>query len=257
LNRNNPFELKRLNIIVGANNSGKSRFMRELACKIYIDEISLKNLTSYLQLLQKVGVLLNMFSVNDEWNTNAFEFNSFNVIKNNYTSNLEKLTQIKDQVNLAIARANYPSQSSYPTAYKIYDLYRRQSYNDNSYSKLFDELQNIIEELFSLEAGYELINISALKIFYINSLRSLKHFKPLESLAESEIEKIISNKNDILIHKSTIAPDKEDYTQVTNKDILDKLRKNMLLLRVYKDYDFLDHQIVTGEDFFETIPDSV
>ena len=257
LNRNNPFELKRLNIIVGANNSGKSRFMRELACKIYIDEISLKNLTSYLQLLQKVGVLLNMFSVNDEWNTSAFEFNSLNVIKNNYTSNLEKLTQIKDQVNLAIARANYPSQSSHPTAYKIYDLYRRQSYNDNSYSKLFDELQNIIEELVSLEEEYKLINVSVLKIFYINSLRSLKNFVPLNSLDNLEIEKIISYKNEILIRKSTISPDGEEHTHVTKKEILDKLRKNTLLLRVYKDYDFLDHQIVTGEDFFEFLTDSL
>jgi len=69
LNRKNPLELKRLNIIVGANNSGKSRFMRELACKIYVDEISLKNLTSYLQLLREVSKLLNPFSVNDEWDT--------------------------------------------------------------------------------------------------------------------------------------------------------------------------------------------
>ncbi|WP_201620445.1 ATP-binding protein [Psychrobacter maritimus] len=113
LNRNNPFELKRLNIIVGANNSGKSRFMRELACKIYVDEISLKNLTSYLQLLQKVGVLLNTFSVNGEWNTSAFEFNSFNVIKNNYTSNLEKLTQIQHQINQSISSRRPPSQSSH------------------------------------------------------------------------------------------------------------------------------------------------
>ena len=30
LSRNNPFELKRLNIIVGANNSGKSRFMETI-----------------------------------------------------------------------------------------------------------------------------------------------------------------------------------------------------------------------------------
>ena len=31
LNRDRPFELKRLNVIVGANNSGKSRFMRYFA----------------------------------------------------------------------------------------------------------------------------------------------------------------------------------------------------------------------------------
>lgn len=34
LNRNSPFELKRLNIIVGANNAGKSRFMREFIFKL-------------------------------------------------------------------------------------------------------------------------------------------------------------------------------------------------------------------------------
>ena len=257
LNRKNPFELKRLNIIVGANNSGKSRFMRELACKIYVDEISLKNLTSYLQLLRKVGQLLNAFSVNDEWDTSAFEFNSFNFIKNNYVSNLKKLTQIKSQVDLAIARATYPSQSSHPISYKLYDLYRRQAYNDSSHSKLLDELQGIIEELSSLEEEYKLIDVSSLKIFYINSLRSLKHFIPLDPLFDLEIEEVLSNKNDILIHKSTIAPDGEDHTHVTNKEILNKLRKNTLLLRVYKDYDFLDHQIVSGEDFFEFLTDSL
>lgn len=257
LNRNNPFELKRLNIIVGANNSGKSRFMRELACKIYVDEISLKNLTSYLQLLQKVGVLLNTFSVNGEWNTSAFEFNSFNVIKNNYTSNLEKLTQIQHQINQSISSRHPPSQSSHSIAYNIYDLYRRQNNIGNFHVKLLDELQNIIEELISLEEEYKLINVSVLKIFYINSLRSLKNFVPLNSLDNLEIEKIISYKNEILIHKSTISPDGEEHTHVTKKEILDKLRKNTLLLRVYKDYDFLDHQIVTGEDFFEFLTDSL
>ena len=34
LNRDRPFELKRLNIIVGSNNSGKSRFMRAFGNKI-------------------------------------------------------------------------------------------------------------------------------------------------------------------------------------------------------------------------------
>ena len=34
--------------------------------------------------------------------------------------------------------------------------------------KLLDELQNIIEELVSLEEEYKLINVSVLKIFYIN-----------------------------------------------------------------------------------------
>ena len=174
LNRNNPLELKRLNIVVGANNSGKSRFMRELAYKIYLDEISIRNLTSYLQLLEEVNLLLNTFSTADEWNTNAFEFNSFNSIKSNYTSNLDKLTQIKNQVDVAIARVNYPSNSSHPIAYKIYDLYRRQGYDNKVHSKLLSQLQSIIEDLSSLEGEYELINTSSLKIFYINSLRSLK-----------------------------------------------------------------------------------
>lgn len=257
LNRNNPFELKRLNIIVGANNSGKSRFMRELAYKIYLDEISIENLNTYLELLEKASILLNNFSTNDEWNISAFKFNSFKLIENNYILNLDKLRQIKSQVDLAIDRANYPSQSSHPIAYKIYELYRKQSYNSNSHSKLVDELQNIIEELSSLAEEYELINISSLKIFYINALRSLKSFLPLNSLDDLEIEKIISYKNDILIHKSTISPDGEEHIHVTNKEILAKLRKNTLLLRVYKDYDFLDHQIVTGEDFFDLLTDSL
>lgn len=102
VNRDRPFELKRLNVIVGANNSGKSRFMRELAYKIYLDEISIKNLPSYLQLLKKVKILLGPFSTNSEWDTNAFDFNSFNYIINNYKSNLDKLVKIKSQVDLSI-----------------------------------------------------------------------------------------------------------------------------------------------------------
>ena len=34
LNRDNPFELKRLNVLVGANNAGKSRFMREFSYRV-------------------------------------------------------------------------------------------------------------------------------------------------------------------------------------------------------------------------------
>ena len=257
LNRENPLEIKRLNIIVGANNSGKSRFMRELAYKIYLDEISIENLPSYLKLMEKLSSLLDRFSTNGEWNTNAFEFNSFNFIINNYKSNLDKLVKIKNQVDLAIARSIYPSDSSYPIAYKIYNSYRTRGFNDTYHSKLLSQLQNIVEELSGLEEEYELINVSALKIFYINSLRSLKNLIPLEATTELGIEELLSKKNDILIHKSTIAPDNEEHIHVTNKEILDKLRINTLLLRLYKDYDFLDHQIVTGEDFFEFLMDSL
>ena len=98
--------------------------------------------------------------------------------------------------------------------------------------KLLDELQNIIEELVSLEEEYKLINVSILKIFYINSLRSLKNFVPLNSLDNLEIEKIISYKNEILIHKSTISPDGEEHTHVT--EILDKLKKTRFYLEFTK-----------------------
>lgn len=252
LNRNNPLELKRLNIVVGANNSGKSRFMRELAYKIYLDEISIRNLTSYLQLLEEVNLLLNTFSTADEWNTNAFEFNSFNSIKSNYTSNLDKLTQIKNQVDVAIARVNYPSNSSHPIAYKIYDLYRRQGYDNKVHSKLLSQLQSIIEDLSNLEGEYELINTSSLKIFYINSLRSLKKLAPSESIDKSKIEEIISHKSKILEQRINVSPN-DTNNNITWEESKENLNKNTLLFRVYKDYNFLDSQIVTGEDFFDLL----
>ena len=89
LNRDNPFELKRLNVIVGANNSGKSRFMREFAYKIYIDEISIRNLASYSHLLEKVNNLLTSFSVSGEWNVTSYNFTSFSNINNNYKFNIK------------------------------------------------------------------------------------------------------------------------------------------------------------------------
>lgn len=252
LSRDRPLELKRLNVIVGANNSGKSRFMRELAYKIYLDEISIKNLPSYSQLLEKVKILLNPFSTNSEWDTNAFDFNSFNYIINNYKSNLDKLVKIKSQVDLSIARSNYPSDSSYPIAYKIYDSYRRQGFDKTQNSKLLYELEKIIEKLSDLEEYYELINTSSLKIFYINSLRSLKKLAISNTIDKNKIEKISSHKSKILEQRIKVSPNDMDKN-ITWEKSEENLNKNTLLFRVYEDYNFLDHQIVTGEDFFDLL----
>ena len=48
LNRGHPFELKRLNIIVGANNSGKSRFMRAFGFNI-INKVDLYPSDNFLE----------------------------------------------------------------------------------------------------------------------------------------------------------------------------------------------------------------
>ena len=55
LNRNNPFELKRLNVIVGANNSGKSRFMRSLAMHIQSRRAYILPPLLFLQNLNKLN----------------------------------------------------------------------------------------------------------------------------------------------------------------------------------------------------------
>lgn len=62
LNRSNPFELERLNIIVGANNSGKSRFMRELIFKLKVDNVDFRYPQAYKDHISIINNFISNYS---------------------------------------------------------------------------------------------------------------------------------------------------------------------------------------------------
>ena len=75
LNRDRPFELKRLNVIVGANNSGKSHFMRYFAYSTSNElQIIYKTPNSILEILNNTERFFRGLDKNIDIGTNITEF---------------------------------------------------------------------------------------------------------------------------------------------------------------------------------------
>lgn len=221
LNQDNPFELKRLNIIIGANNSGKSRFMREFAINandklnIHLSENFLENIDRITKEYRKISSI--------DIDLKDIKVSNHQVIDSKIKKSVDSIRKnIQEFENWSSGNILYssggPSFISHTSSYK-----------EKSQASLFRvKAENVIEELVPLVEKIKTLNFENYHIFYINSLRSLKKIQSINGTENETSEKIEIN-----------------------------LPKQPLLLRTYEDYAFNENQIISGEDFFDFLTDSL
>ena len=220
LNRSNPLELKRLNIIVGANNAGKSRFMREFATNInnqlniHVSKHFLENIDRITEEFKKISSI--------DIDVKDIEISNYQVAENKIKQAVDSIREnIKGFENWSNGNTRYLGGP--PTFMSHISSYMRK--NQTSFRV---EAENIIGELVSLIETIKTLDFEKYQIFYINSLRSLKKIQSINGIENETREKIEIN-----------------------------FSKHPLLLRTYEDYEFTEDQIISGEDFFDFLTDSL
>lgn len=213
LNRKEPFELKRLNIIVGANNSGKSRFMRHFAYSASNEvRVEYKTPISVIKVLENTEQFFRGLNKDIDIGTNITDFQTYHNLESNYQILINRVREIKNRLE----NTSKNSLNSYPPDYErnILQLFPRQKIN-------FPPINDLEEILVSLESKKDKIYTLKLysnKFFYIDTLRSLKNLQFTEGI---------------------------------------KTLSSPLLARTHRDYEFTEEQIISGEDFFEFLTDSL
>lgn len=216
LNRNNPFELKRLNIIVGANNSGKSRFMRAFGSKI--------NNTMSIYPSELFQDLVNELNESfQEISTMSLDFDG--ILCTEYQTVKSKINKTIEDIerNMNLARAI----SSGETLGNLNRNTVTREINEISHSnpsRFSSNAPYFVEKLQQLIENIDCYDFNQYKLFYIDSLRSLKKINTTNNL------------NEKLLTIEPIRP---------------------LSLRTSYDYCFTEDQIISGEDFFEFLTDSL
>lgn len=221
LNQDNPFELKRLNIIIGANNSGKSRFMREFAI----------NLNDKLNIHLSENFLENIDRITKEYRKiSSIDIDLKDIKTSNYQVIDSKIKKSVDSIRKNIQEfESWSSGNIHYSSGRPSFISNISSYKEKSQASLFRvKAENAIEELVPLVEKIKILDFENYNIFYINSLRSLKKIQSINETENETIEKIEIN-----------------------------LSKQPLLLRTYEDYAFKENQIISGEDFFDFLTDSL
>ena len=221
LNRNRPFELKRLNIVVGANNSGKSRFMRAFGSNI-IDKVDLYPSDNFLQSVEKINNSFKTISTIDlklESLTGADYQNIKEKIQNAIITIKETQKQYKDLTDGSMVLFGTQNRA----------LQHVHSSMNSNPARFDAEAQDFIKVLLDLVRSIEHFDFSEYQVFYIDSLRTLKKIQSIHPLNEVSIDPQL-NLN---------------------------IWNDPLLLRTHLDYDFPQNQIISGEDFFEFLTDSL
>lgn len=215
LNRNSPFELKRLNIIVGANNAGKSRFMREFIFKLKVNSVDFK----YPQAYKDYISIINSFICNHS-SKHQLE------IPDNSLYSLEDILRQWQNTGsfLTDTRKAIEAHITYSTSSIKYDTLEYAIVTgklSHEVRKLIDDINQLIEGLSNIKNTLDSLSFKALKFYYIDSLRSLRKLN----------SQIIS-----------IDAESEHYP---------------LLSRTLTDYSFEKDEIISGEDFFGLLTDSL
>ncbi|GAA0309929.1 AAA family ATPase [Psychrobacter aestuarii] len=218
LKKENPFELKRFNIIVGANNSGKSRFMRELGITIFNNNARYRQLSSFIDILDEASSIFKDNIPNAIPNVDKSTSYSITNIISEYQTTMNTINYYIEHLKKKHYPRGYFNQN--PFLYKVYEL--RQS-NDNDREDLLKNLKNLNSRILDLSDREDIKAVMRKSVFYINNLRSLK------SLANG-------NRKNIVEQDSIVHP---------------------LLNCVAEDYQFSEKQIISGEDFFDFLADSL
>ncbi len=220
LNRSNPFELKQLNIIVGANNSGKSRFMREFATNIN-NQLNIHVSRQFLENIDRITEEFKKISSIDI-DVKDIEISNYQFVEN-------KIKQLIDSIRKNIQE--FENWSNGNTRYfggTPMFISHISNYTRKNQTSFRVDAENIIEELVSLIGKIKTLDFEKYQIFYINSLRSLKKIQSIDGIENETREKIEIN-----------------------------FSKHPLLMRTYEDYEFNEDQIISGEDFFDFLTDSL
>lgn len=236
LDSTDPLELKRVNVLVGANNSGKSRFMRSLAMHIQSKRVDVIPPTIFLQNLNKLNDnFLNLTSI--DLNLKQMGTIDFSIISKLINEASGKVDRYLHLYNDYFESQDKPYSNSDPWLKHIYSTTK----GDISTATLL--FHKILEELRTLELKAVYFNITALEIHYINSLRTLKDLG-YTSFDDKYINELISQDKGI---------DTEYHLSV--EEAQNFLKTSPLSLRVAYDYNFPPSQIISGEGFFETLTD--
>ncbi len=221
LNQDNPFELKRLNIIIGANNSGKSRFMREFAINVN-DKLNIHLSENFLENIDRITKEYRKIS--------SIDIDLKDIKASNHQVIDSKIKKSVDSIRKNIQEfENWSSGNVFYSSGGPSFISHTSSYKEKSQASLFRvKAEDVIEELVPLVEKIKTLNFENYHIFYINSLRSLK-----------KIQSINGTENE------------------TNEKIEINLPKQPLLMRTYEDYAFNENQIISGEDFFDFLTDSL
>lgn len=211
LNRERPFELKRLNVLVGANNSGKSRFMRNIISKVHNKDLNLH-------------ITDNIKSNLDEIDNEFLRLTSTTLsISNLAPIDLESLLQkLRDAINL-ITTINtdfeewHNGSTKYPMGPPENLLKIRSSLPVGH--RHFNKAEELINAISRVRDDLNSNILNQPQVFYLNSLRSLK--------------------------------------KLTSNIKVDEELKQPLVLRVHSDYNFSMKQIISGEEFFDLLTDSL
>ena len=215
LNRNSPLELKRLNIIVGANNAGKSRFMREFIFKLKVNSVDFK----YPQAYKDYISIINSFICNHS-SKHQLE------IPDNSLYSLEDIVRQWQDIGsfLTDTRKAIEAHIAYRTSSIKYNTLESAIVTGkppHEVRELIDDINQLIEGLSNIKSTLDSLSFKALKFYYIDSLRSLRKLN----------------------------------SQMTSTDAESEYYP--LLSRTITDYSFEKDEIISGEDFFGLLTDSL
>ena len=215
MNRNSPFELKRLNIIVGANNAGKSRFMREFIFKLKVNSVDFK----YPQAYKDYISIINSFICNHS-SKHQLE------IPDNSLYSLEDIVRQWQNIGsfLTDTRKAIEAHITYrtsPIKYNTLEYAIVTGKLPHEVRELIDDINQLIEGLSNIKNTLDSLSFKALKFYYIDSLRSLRKLN----------------------------------SQITSTDAESEYYP--LLSRTITDYSFEKDEIISGEDFFGLLTDSL
>lgn len=247
LNGNNPFEMKRINILVGSNNSGKSRFMRAIISVMGSKSLKLQRPQSYIVMREDLKEFLSETSglilQNEEFN--SIELESFDNI-------LSELGNLRAFLRSLIEQ-NFAQQPDIASEY-------RQKYARNFqlyYSRLaFGNWHTFVEKIRAFtdfissdEMNNEFKILKKLSedssnLFYIPSSRSLKKF-------HSSLDEVIFDAKHPL--SNYFSTETKEQRENTKKFLINK----PFTALTHFDYNIKDSQIITGEGFFEDIMQSL
>ncbi|MGP4974022.1 ATP-dependent nuclease [Psychrobacter alimentarius] len=215
LNRDRPFELKRLNVIVGANNSGKSRFIRELMFKIKINSVEFKPPQVYTDYISIINKFIVAYSPNHQLETlNHSLYNSEDILSN-WRSNGSSLVDIRKRLE---SHLNY-STSSIKHGTLEYEIISK--IPSHKIGKVIDEIKHLANGLLKLENATNSLTLNNSNFYYIDTLRSLRK-----------------------LPRKTISTE-------------DELEFYPLLFRTLTDHGFEQTEVISGEDFFDLLTDSL
>ncbi len=222
-------DLKRVNIFVGANNSGKSRFMRSL---FFNDGISLKFLPNE-ELLT-------------EYLDKSNEFKSYeNSIINPYSAEKQKAY---DEIKKALREIDYIEESVTPLP-ELVKLYRTSVINANpNHERYLKPYLEYFERFFSnLDFNNNLFKYE----FYKMYLPSLRGLIPI-SLSEDD-----NIKKDIYAERVKIdyfSNDADIMTDITNFLATNIDSENEILLEEFvENYIFPKNSILSGQKFYDYV----